>query len=222
MKYCEEYLKEGVNDKAVLKAIFVVGPPGSGKTFLGKKITESFGFKHISSDKLFEFMMKQDGTSLDMTRGTNSAEDRYVNDLRRFARQMMYREKDIYLKGRLGLLIDTPGYGEYVLKDKSKLEYLGYDTMMIFVRTPLQTSLQRNTSRERKVPSNVVATMHKSVMDVLPTYIKAFGKNLTIVDNENFDEVRDEMLWKKVRDFVNAPIKNRRAAWWLKKNSKTA
>lgn len=220
MRLLSSYLTEGVHDKAVLKAVFVVGAPGSGKTYLGKKLTDNFGFKHISSDKIFEFIMKQDGEDLNLKKVMTAADMDYIQDLRRFSRQVMYREKDIYLKNRLGLLIDTPGYGDYVVKDKKKLEYLGYDTMMLFVRTKLKTSITRNDNRERKIPTHVVSSIHKSVMDALPLYIKVFGKNLTIVDNDVYDNDRDEFLWKEVMHFVNAPVRNKVGQDWIRRNSK--
>ena len=53
------------------------------------------------------------------------------------------KKQEIYIKGRLGLVIDGTGkdFGE-VFKNKQSTEAIGYDTSMIFVNTDLDTALE--------------------------------------------------------------------------------
>ena len=64
-----DLLTEGVNDKGVLKAVFMAGGPGSGKSYVArelfgipKKINVSVaGLKTVNSDSEFEFLLKKYG-----------------------------------------------------------------------------------------------------------------------------------------------------------------
>ena len=64
-----DLLSEGVNDKGVLKAVFMAGGPGSGKSYVAsqlfgipKKINVSVsGLKSVNSDTEFEFLLKKYG-----------------------------------------------------------------------------------------------------------------------------------------------------------------
>ena len=214
-------LTEGVYDKSRFKAIFIVGAPGSGKTTIGKKATAGLGYKYISSDKVFEYIMAKDNQHLNFQ---DKTEDDYSNDqaTRRDARQIMYREKDLAVSGRMGLLIDTPGYGDYVLKDKEFLESKGYDTFMIFVRTSMETSLSRNAARDRKVPVDAVKSMYSGVMKNLQVYGNAFDYgNFVVVNNDGSeDDVNKQIeeIWKDINKFTNAPVKNRLAKDWIQRH----
>ena len=50
----------------IFKAFFLAGEPGSGKTFVTKKITGGLGLKNVNSDTAFEVALKKAGLSLDM------------------------------------------------------------------------------------------------------------------------------------------------------------
>ena len=64
-----DLLNEGVYDKGVLKAIFMAGGPGSGKSYVAKqlfgipdKINVSVsGLKTVNSDTEFEYLLKKYG-----------------------------------------------------------------------------------------------------------------------------------------------------------------
>ena len=55
----EEYLQEGVYDPGIFKAYFLAGGPGSGKTYVTRKVTGGLGLKNVNSlilDKLNSFI----------------------------------------------------------------------------------------------------------------------------------------------------------------------
>ncbi|MDP7365886.1 MAG: hypothetical protein QGH83_01295, partial [Candidatus Pacebacteria bacterium] len=62
----EQFLKEGVYDPNIFKAVFMAGGPGSGKSFIAGKTTGGLGLKIINSDAPFERYLKQEGLSLKM------------------------------------------------------------------------------------------------------------------------------------------------------------
>ena len=65
----KQLLTEGVFDKGILKAVFMAGGPGSGKSYVAgqifgipKKVNVSYsGLKSVNSDTEFEFLLKKYG-----------------------------------------------------------------------------------------------------------------------------------------------------------------
>ena len=62
----EQFIKEGVYDPNIFKAVFMAGGPGSGKSYIAGKTTAGLGLKVINSDSAFERYLKQEGLSLKM------------------------------------------------------------------------------------------------------------------------------------------------------------
>ena len=67
-----QMITEGVDDPGILKCVFMMGGPGSGKSFtkcmeifgIDKKLKSSFssfGLKSVNSDKTFEVGLKKNG-----------------------------------------------------------------------------------------------------------------------------------------------------------------
>ena len=64
-----DLLPEGIQDKGILKAVFMAGGPGSGKSYVAgqifgipKKVNVSYsGLKSVNSDTEFEFLLKKYG-----------------------------------------------------------------------------------------------------------------------------------------------------------------
>ena len=66
----KQLLTEGVFDKGILKAVFMAGGPGSGKTYVASQIfgipnkvinVSASGLKTVNSDTEFEFLLKKYG-----------------------------------------------------------------------------------------------------------------------------------------------------------------
>ena len=55
----EQFLKEGVYDPNIFKAVFMAGGPGSGKSFIAGKTAGGLGLKTINSDDAFERILKK-------------------------------------------------------------------------------------------------------------------------------------------------------------------
>ena len=59
------FVSEGRNDPAIFKAVFILGGPGSGKTYLSLKIAAgAMGLRPVNSDNAFEYMMRKAGMGL--------------------------------------------------------------------------------------------------------------------------------------------------------------
>jgi len=218
-----ELLDEGVNDPAIFKAVFLAGGPGSGKSFIvGKTGLVNIGMKLVNSDDEFERRLKNAGLD------KSNPDDIYSpkgQALRGKAKKTTKNKQDMYIKGRLGLVIDGTGKdADKMIRQRKQLEDLGYDTAMIFVDTDLETSMLRNKKRARKLPDAEVKTMWKEVQSNKKRFKSLFGKNFSIVDNTdqgskeaNLKLADRETLvaYKKMTKFANAKPTKETAKNWI-------
>ena len=218
-----EVLDEGVNDPAIFKAVFLAGGPGSGKSFIvGKTGLVNIGMKLVNSDDEFERRLKDAGLD------KSNPDDIYSPQgqaLRGKAKKTTKNKQDMYITGRLGLVIDGTGKdADKMIRQRKQLEDLGYDTAMIFVDTDLETSMLRNKERARKLPDAEVKTMWKEVQSNKKRFKSLFGKNFAIVDNTdqgskeaNLKLADRETLvaYKKMVKFANAKPTKETAKNWI-------
>jgi predicted kinase len=207
-------LQEGPNDPGIFKAIFLAGGPGSGKGYVAQQLgLQSRGLKVINSDDAFEYLMRKRKLSFEMP--PQEQPDRDV--ARQRAKDITNKRQDIYLDGRLGIIIDgTAKDPSKMAKLKTELEAIGYQTMMVFVNTSLRTALQRNLLRDRKVPTDIVTQSHKQVQTNKDKLSDVFAPNYVEVnndDNANFNEPL-----KRVEKFIDAPV-TAQARDWISKAS---
>ena len=53
------FLNESINDKGIFKAIFLVGIPGSGKSYTASKLNGVISPKIVNTDIAVEYMIKK-------------------------------------------------------------------------------------------------------------------------------------------------------------------
>ena len=123
-KTFESFLQEGVNDPGILKAFFMAGGPGSGKSYVAGELfalpkdtemsTVSYdnGLKLVNSDKAFELLLKKAG--IDMAKLMDlkdSSEEEWSNAMviRDRAKELTKGTQEMYIQGRLGMIIDGTG-----------------------------------------------------------------------------------------------------------------
>ena len=152
----KQLLTEGVFDKGILKAVFMAGGPGSGKSYVAsqlfgipKKVNVSVsGLKSVNSDTEFEFLLKKYGFAtygtgkLDIDKWPDEVfdaiaggdEDSETMTVRKKAKLMTRDRKNTYMEGRLGMIIDGTGHDlTKIKKEKKDLEALGYDLSLIHI-----------------------------------------------------------------------------------------
>jgi len=244
----KQLLTEGVFDKGILKAVFMAGGPGSGKTYVAAQIfgipnkkinVSSSGLKTVNSDSEFEFLLKKYGFEtfgtgrldidqwpdevFDMIAGGD--EDSKDMTLRKKAKLMTRDRMNKYKEGRLGMIIDGTGHDFQKIKgEKKKLEAMGYDCYMVFVNTSLDVAHKRNQERIRRLPKDILEKSWKDVQKNLGGFQALFGSNFVIVDNSNFLKAADaakkfgRLVKKYIDKFVNKPIKNHIGKAWVKHN----
>jgi ABC-type dipeptide/oligopeptide/nickel transport system ATPase component len=133
-----ELLHEGINDPGILKAVFLAGGPGSGKTYVAKglfgiperlNISQS-GMKMVNSDKELKFLLNKYGFGTDLdslpdevfSYLTNPKDPKY-SGLRSHAKALTKERQRLYMDGRLGMIIDGTGDDfNKISREKKQLE----------------------------------------------------------------------------------------------------
>ena len=211
-----DQLQEGVYDPNIFKAFFLAGGPGSGKSFVVRKTTGGLGLKIVNSDTAFEKLLKDADFSLDF-RDMSPEKTLERDKIRKRAQEVTDKMKSNFVAGRLGLIIDGTGaeYGK-IEKQVKMLQQLGYDTHMIFVNTSLDTAIERNNQRARKLPLDIVKTYWNNVQSNIGKFQRLFGrKNFIVVDNNNAKEDVFLKVFKSVRKLATRKVKNYIAKQWI-------
>ena len=219
MKSYEQILSEGLYDPNIFKAFFLAGGPGSGKSFVARNVFTGTGLKLVNSDIVLENSLKKAGLSLSMP-----DEEQYFRDiLRTRAKAIVDNQIDLYVKGRLGLVIDATGRDYNIIsRQYSALQLLGYDCYMVFVNTSLEVALERNAKRERVVPEYITKNSWQSVQNNIGRFQNLFGlTNFVVVDNSKSEQELVTLTMNKVnavvRRFLTTPIKSYIAKRWMAK-----
>ena len=209
-KYHE--LQEGVYDPNIFKAFFLAGGPGSGKSYVVRRTTGGTGLKVVNSDDAFESLLKKAGLSLKMP----PEEFERKEKVRAHAKELTSKRQANYLDGRLGLIIDGTGrQSSKILRQKSSLEELGYDTYMIFVNTSIDVALQRNTERARSLQPSFVVKSWKDVQANIGAFNNMFRKGFIVVDNNDAGEDVFQSVWKRIQGLLRKKVTNTRAQNWI-------
>ena len=206
-------LQEGVYDPHIFKAIFLAGGPGSGKSYVTRKVTGGLGLKVVNSDPHFEKLIKAAGLSLSMPDDEFDSRE----PLRVRAKVVREKQKKNYLEGRLGIIIDgTAKDADKLISQSNGLMSLGYDTHMIFVNTSVDVALQRNAERPRSVPEPIVVDYWKAVQNNIGQFSQHFsGGRFIAVDNNDASEDELAKVWKIVQKLVKKKVTNTRAKNWI-------
>ena len=205
-------LQEGVYDPNILKAFFLAGGPGSGKSYVVKRTTGGLGMKIVNSDIIFEKKLKAAGLSTDLRELDPEVRDK----IRGQAKKLTAKQKANYVEGRLGLIIDGTGKDyDKIATQATQLKQLGYDVHMIFVNTSLDTALERNVKRDRKVPESLVIKSWNNVQSNMGKFSQFFRRNFIVVDNNDSEEDVMGPVFKQVMSLAKAKVQNPTGLKWI-------
>ena len=194
---------EGPHDPYRYKAIFFAGSPGAGKTYVARKLADTFhGLKQVNMDIWFKRLMTKKNLSWKMP----PEEEPEREKQRQRSKELVAKQQQTYADSGLGLLIDSTGriLGT-IRRIKDDLEDKGYETTMIFVNTDLETALRRNKERERTLPDKLIHQNFDIIDHRLGEYQRIF-KDVHIIDNSESaqDTVPDQIaqVEKDLRKFL--------------------
>ena len=182
----EEYLQEGVYDPGIFKAFFLAGGPGSGKSFVTKAAFAGLGLKVVNSDDILTKYLEKEGLSLKMPESEKIKRD----ELRQKAKITTAARMDLYVQGRLGMILDGTARDYNKISGQQRLfKLLGYQTIMIFVNTSLDVALERNEKRDRTVQKKTAIQNWNTVQGNIGRFQKLFQPaNFYVVDNSSSEK----------------------------------
>lgn len=239
VKLFEQFLEEGVNDPGILKAFFMAGGPGSGKSYVASELfalpknsdftTVSYdnGLKLVNSDANFEYLLKKAG--IDMAelmdlKDQDPAEWDRAMQIRNRAKALTKAGQEMYINGRLGMIIDGTGKDYKKIEGQvNELRDLGYDCYMVFVNTSLEVAQERNAARARKLPVDMVTKMWDEVQQNIGKFQRLFkSKRFEIVDNSTYgDSTPIDLVGKEIRKFMAQPVSNPIGKKWIEMQKKS-
>tara|TARA_R110001583_G_scaffold78667_1_gene213027 strand:- start:38465 stop:39118 length:654 start_codon:yes stop_codon:yes gene_type:complete len=183
--------------------VVIAGGPGAGKSFITNNLINLDNVKHFNVDQVRIMTAKKIWGSeweekistpegyqqiLDMTYTTSDERNLTV----RFLKQFLQQERN---EG-VNIVYDAGGGQEQVMKDVWQLaKDNGFNTTLVYVRTPLELAQIRNSERPRSLPNDMVAQYHEKVKDNMRNLIPIFD-NVWTVDN------------KEIIDLGNRPSDN--------------
>ena len=210
-----QQIQEGVYDPNIFNAIFLAGGPGSGKSYVVRKTTGGLGLKILNSDDIYEKELEKAGLDIGKPEDIFSDEGQ---ELRGKAKRLTKGRQTSWVAGRLGIVIDGTGKDLNKIGGQKKLlDALGYETMMIFVNTSLETAQERNMERPRKLPPKSVEQMWNGVQKNIGGFQNMFGsKNFIIVDNNDAGEDIFAKVYKRIRGLIVKKPTKITAKRWIK------
>lgn len=201
----KQYLLESSNDKGILKAVFVVGIPGAGKSYTVSKLKGSVSPVVVNTDRSTEFLSKK----LKMPSNDETWKI-FRDDSRRMTINMLYN----YLNSLLPLFVDgTSNDLSNILSRAGILESIGYDVGMVFINTSLATAQARAKKRGEEIGREVNPEFIEKVFNLSQDnkdYFKGKFEYFKEVSNDpgEFDDATILKTFKSVASFYNEPLKN--------------
>ena len=200
------------------KSIILAGAPGSGKGTILRDLNLS-KFKILNIDDTIATLSKQDQFTLDqktadaenrskfmsaMQKATEKLKGSTKNNIKGDISQTIENRKSFILDGTSSSYVQT-------LNLKSQLEEAGYEVMMLYVYTDLETSLKRNEERfeksggtDRSLHPTAVLGTWLAVSKNFPLYQKLFNNFVSVSNTGNNETLKDinQILQKYVSPFT--------------------
>jgi len=178
--------------------VVIAGGPGAGKSFITQNLINLDNVKNFNVDQVRVMTAKKlwgdeweenistpEGYQkiLDMTFTTSDPRNKTVKFLKNF---LEYERNQ-----PVNVVYDAGGGQEQVMKDVHKLaKDSGFETTLVYVRTPLELAQMRNDERPRSLPDDMVAQYHQKVKDNMRNMIPIFD-NVWTVDNKELIDLSD-------------------------------
>jgi adenylate kinase family enzyme len=211
-----QVVDEGIHDQHIFKCVFLIGSPGSGKTFVSNKLFASSGLKKVNLDDMFELIATKNGEDLKTLSSTEKG--KHLIDQ---SWEKIIKKRDLHMHGRLGIIMDITGRRlDRVLQPKQMFEELGYECFCVIVNTDLKTAMKRNSERNRSVPEYFLVKSFNEVKENFGEIQKAFGaQNTMIIDNREDSVIEWDYYWKQIQKFLNKPLSHVAKQWLEYKKS---
>lgn len=201
----EQFLNESINDSAIFKAVFIVGIPGSGKSYTASKLNGKIQPRIVNTDKALEFLSKKKGVEAN----EETWKTLFGNDSKRITKNMLYN----YMNGCLPLFVDgTSSDASNVISRAGILESLGYDVGMIYIDTDINIAKERAEKRAKDIGRIVSLDFIDKVFSESESNKEYFKSKFKFFKEFKNDGELDDSLLKKLfnstQSFFEEDLKN--------------
>lgn len=192
-----QLLKE-VQGKPV--AILLAGAPGAGKGSVLRDLDLS-GLKTLNLDDTIAALSKTDGFTLNQKAADAEDRSKFMKAMAAATKKLKGEQiPQAIANGESFILDGTSASKNQTIKLTNELKEAGYEVMMLYVYTDLETSLKRNQERFEKsggedrslLPGAVLSTW-KGVTQNFNDYQDLFGSNFISVANTGEDETMKDI-----------------------------
>ena len=192
-----QLLKE-VQGKPV--AILLAGAPGAGKGSVLRDLDLS-GLKTFNLDDTIAALSKTDGFTLNQKAAEAEDRSKFMKAMAAATKKLKGEQiPQAIANGESFILDGTSASKNQTIKLTNELKETGYEVMMLYVYTDLETSLKRNQERFEKsggedrslLPGAVLSTW-KGVTQNFNDYQDLFGSNFISVANTGEDETMKDI-----------------------------
>ena len=192
-----QLLKE-VQGKPV--AILLAGAPGAGKGSVLRDLDLS-GLKTFNLDDTIAALSKTDGFTLNQKAADAEDRSKFMKAMAAATKKLKGEQiPQAIANGESFILDGTSASKNQTIKLTNELKETGYEVMMLYVYTDLETSLKRNQERFEKsggedrslLPGAVLSTW-KGVTQNFNDYQDLFGSNFISVANTGEDETMKDI-----------------------------
>ena len=176
--FLKESKSETLNEVSILKnkypfkALYVLGPPGAGKTTLQKNIGMPSEFKISNPDVHIEKIFPLFNISLKFIDSDIDLKKINIELLQQVSRSILQRATVSHTENLLSIaspiIFDTTGENfEKTVKKMINLTKLGYDVGIIIVNVPPSFSVKRDATRERSVGAKKVLKIAHEFQNII-------------------------------------------------------
>ena len=182
------------------KAILLAGAPGAGKGSILRDLDLS-GLKTFNLDDTIAALSKQDGFTLNQKAADAEDRSKFMKAMAQATKKLKSEQIPQAIANRESFILDgTAASKNQTVKLVNQLEQAGYDVLMLYVYTDLETSLKRNQERFEKsggedrslLPGAVMSTWN-SVTKNFDIYKEMFGNNFVSVANTGESEAMKDI-----------------------------
>jgi len=192
-----ELLKE-VQGKPV--AILLAGAPGAGKGSILRDLDLS-GLKTFNLDDTIAALSKTDGFTLNQKDTDSENRSKFMKAMAAATKDLKTEKIPQAIINKESFILDgTSASKNQTIKLVNELNEAGYEIMMLYVYTDLETSLQRNQDRfeksggeDRSLMPGAVLSTWKDVTKNFNEYQSLFGDNFISVANTGGSETMKDI-----------------------------
>ena len=186
----QEALQSGIKQiEHPFKAFFILGPAGSGKTFMKDFMGLPQSFVQINTDEAVEKVFPKFGLSLKFQEPPSGEEYDKKQEVRKLLQQAVSDKTKRKINQALPLLFDTTGENPKKMKTiMRQLVDIGYDVAVFTINVPPEFSVEEDFYRDRTVGSEIAQKVtndyQRNVVDQ-GTYAQMEGERGITILNDN-------------------------------------